>query len=178
MNRKLLLVLGIVAVIFVFTSDHEFTSISDHKINSAIDDELVSAVSSKDCNKVAELLANGASPDSLFEDVVLKIKMPVIYIGPINDGGCIKKLLVKNGADINYQVFYKYKDNEGFYITPLSSSVMHGAVDEIELLLKLGANIEEVDKYGNNLIERAFEYRGNSGPKITKRLRKIFPETK
>ncbi|MBN0989902.1 hypothetical protein [Amphritea pacifica] len=131
-------------------------------------EELKSAVSKNDCNKVAELLGKGANPDTLFEDFTSKVELPVIFMS-FPKSVCLQYELARAGADIDYQVLYKDKDGNKFYITPLSGAIRFMIPSQVETLLKLGANQKIQDKNGSNLVDIALKdikrrrSRSNSG---------------
>jgi ankyrin repeat protein len=144
--------------------------------SQASEEELISAIMSGKCDQVSRILASGVSPNTEFKYFRTDTYMPVIFIDVRSSEECIKAVLIKNGASIEAQVNVKdiIRTENDFYASPLSSAVMFGSIKQVKLYLKLGARVDSKDRYGSNLIDNAFLYRGNSAPNITKELRMVL----
>ncbi|HRH45460.1 MAG TPA: ankyrin repeat domain-containing protein [Pyrinomonadaceae bacterium] len=105
--------------------------------------ELVDAIENQNIDKVRDLIAKGANPDSVdfstFEPIYPIIKAS--YKKDVN----LMKLLLDNGADVNQEYSCCMSSS-----TPLSNAVQYGDKNLVELLLERGADANYRFKYDNS----------------------------
>lgn len=110
-----------------------------------LDNQLIDAALEGNLDKVCNLLAAGANPNTL----TIKFTAPLFIAADIGDAEMIR-VMVKAGAKVNmridsYQDVRAFRSGKRFIFTinqaPLHVAICKGRTDAVNALLKLGANV-------------------------------------
>ena len=121
---------------------------------------LMRAASSGSLNVAVSLIAKGANVNAVtnFTEEYFKYRISVLQHAASYD---VAKLLIANGADINYK---DYGDK-----TALMYAAEKGLKDVVKLLIEKGADVNAVNKNGQSALTLATEYKKMDIVKILKK---------
>jgi len=98
---------------------------------------LPGAIKSLDCSLVKALLNTGISPDTYTDDLRRRPLQIAISIESME----MTKLLLERGADVGLQFLVPY----GHANTPMKAAVETGRIDLVQLLLRVGAQVNDLE---------------------------------